>query len=62
MSATPSNAVIQKQTWTSSNRKIATVTKKGVVVAKKKGVATISCKVLFYGGKVKTVKCKVTIK
>jgi len=62
VSATPSNAVIQKQTWTSSNRKIATVTKKGVVVAKKKGVATISCKVLFYGGKVKTVKCKVTIK
>ena len=62
VSVTPSNAVIQKQTWTSSNRKIATVTKKGVVVAKKKGVATISCKVLFYGGKVKTVKCKVTIK
>ena len=40
--------------WSSSNKKVASVSKKGVVKAKKKGSATITAKV----GK-KTYKCKV---
>ena len=62
VSVEPVKAVIQTQTWTSSKTKVATVTKKGVVKAKKKGTATITCKMTFYGGKTKTVKCKVTVK
>ena len=62
VSVAPANAVIQSKTWTSSKTKVATVTKKGVVKAKKKGYATITCKLTFYGGKTKTVKCKVTVK
>lgn len=58
----PTKAVIKTQTWTSSKTKVATVTKKGVVKAKKKGTTTITCKMTFYGGKTKTVKCKVTVK
>lgn len=45
-----------KATWKSSNPKIASVTSKGKVTAKKKGTATITAKV----GK-KTYKCKVTV-
>lgn len=45
-----------KVTWTTSNKKVATV-KNGKVTAKKKGTATITAKV----GK-SSVKCKVTIK
>lgn len=62
VSVAPAQAVIQTQTWTSSKTKVATVTKKGVVKAKKKGTTTITCKMTFYGGKTKTVKCKVTVK
>ena len=62
VSVTPAKAVIQKQTWTSSKTKVATVTKKGVVKAKKKGTTMITCKITFYSGKTKTVKCKVTVK
>lgn len=47
----------KKVVWISSNKKIATVTKKGKVTAKKKGTATIYAKV----GK-KKLKCKVTVK
>lgn len=48
----------KKATWTSSNKKIATVTKYGGnVVTKKAGTVTITAKV----GK-KTAKCKVTVK
>lgn len=43
--------------WSSSNKKVASVSKKGVVKAKKKGSATITAKV----GK-KTYKCKVKVK
>ena len=46
-----------KITWSSSNKKVATVSKKGVVTAKKKGTATIAAKV---GNE--TYKCKVTVK
>lgn len=45
-----------KATWKSSNPKIASVTSKGKVTAKKKGTATITAKV----GKT-TYKCKVTV-
>ena len=46
-----------KVTWTSSNKKIATVNSKGVVKGVKKGTATIKAKVSN-----KTLKCKVTVK
>lgn len=46
-----------KVKWSSSNKKIATVTGKGKVKAKKAGKATITAKV----GK-KSFKCKVTVK
>ena len=45
-----------KATWKSSNPKVATVSAKGKVTAKKKGTATITAKV----GKT-TYKCKVTV-
>lgn len=47
----------KKVKWTTSNKKIATVSKKGVVKGKKPGKATITAKV----GK-KSYKCKVTVK
>jgi len=47
----------KKVKWTSSNRKVATVTSKGVVKGRKAGTATIKAKV---GGR--TYKCKVTVK
>ncbi len=47
----------QKVTWSTSNRKIATVTQKGVVKGIKKGSAVITAKV----GK-KKFTCKVTVK
>ena len=43
--------------WSSNKKKVATVSKKGVVKAKKKGNATITAK----AGK-KKLKCKVTVK
>lgn len=46
----------KKIKWTSSKKSVATVNNKGVVVAKKKGVATITAKI----GK-KKYKCKVTV-
>lgn len=46
-----------KKTWSSSNKKVATVTKKGVVKGKSAGTATITVK---YGKNSK--KCKVTVK
>ena len=47
----------QKPKWTSSNKKIATVSKKGVVTGRSAGNVIIKAKV---GGK--TLKCKVTVK
>ena len=47
----------KKVKWKSKNRKIATVTKKGLVKGKKKGKTSIIAKV----GK-KTFKCKITVK
>ena len=42
--------------WTTSNKKVATVTAKGVITAKKKGTATIKVK---SGSKSKKIKIKV---
>lgn len=47
----------KKVKWSSSNKKVATVSKKGLVRAKKKGKATITAK---YGKK--KLKCKVIVK
>lgn len=46
------------KSWKSSNEKIASVTKKGKVTAKKVGSATITCK----GKDGKNYKCKITVK
>lgn len=47
----------KKVKWSSSNKKIASVTNKGIVTAKKVGTATIFAKVDN-----KTYKCKITVK
>lgn len=47
----------KKVTWKSGNKKIASVTKKGVVKAKKKGKTTITAKVMA-----KKYRCSVTVK
>lgn len=49
-----------KVKWTSSKKKIATVSKKGVVKAKKAGKATIKAKIT-YKKKKTTLTCKVTV-
>jgi len=46
----------QKVKWSSSNSKVASVTKNGYVTAKSKGTATITAKV-----KGKTYKCKIKV-
>ena len=43
--------------WYSSNKNVATVNKYGIVKAKKKGIATITCK-----SSGKKYKCKITVK
>lgn len=67
-SKTPSNDKVSK--WTTSNKKIATVDKKGKITGKKKGTATITvimksgakakCKVTVQKGKVVTKKLKLS--
>ena len=47
----------EKVTWTTSNKKVATVSAKGVVKAVKKGTATITAKYVK-----KKLACKVTVK
>ncbi|WP_310602163.1 glycosyl hydrolase 53 family protein [Anaerosporobacter sp.] len=49
-----------KYTWSSSNKKIATVTSKGEVTAVKKGNTTITCKVTA-GKKQYNLSCAVTV-
>ena len=49
-----------KVTWSTSKKKVATVSKKGVVKAKKAGKATITAKVK-YKKKTTKLKCKVTV-
>ena len=48
---------LQKVTYKSSNKKVATVTSKGVIRARKKGTTVITVK----SGS-KTVKCRITVK
>ena len=52
------NVSAKKVKWTTSNKKVATVSKNGKVVAKKKGNAVITVKVKGS----KTLRCKVTVK
>ena len=47
-------------TWTTSNKKVASVSKTGVVSAKEKGTTTITCKVKAKSNTY-TLKCKVTV-
>jgi uncharacterized protein YjdB len=47
----------KKVKWSSSNKKVATVSSKGKVTAQKKGICYISAKVVG-----KTLKCKITVK
>lgn len=53
---------VSKITYTSSNKKIATVSKTGKITAKKKGSTVIKCKVVFKEGTSKTVNFKVKVK
>ncbi len=55
----PANATNKAVTWSSSDKAIATVSKKGLVTAVKKGTATIT--VTTKDGN-KTASCKVTVK
>lgn len=55
----PANVYNTKVTWSSSNKKIATVSKKGKITAKKKGTCTITV-TADKGGKTATIK--VTVK
>ena len=58
LKATLDKNATDKVTWSSSNKKVATVDKNGVVTAVKKGTVTITAKTS--GGKKAT--CKVTVK
>lgn len=57
---TPSKAKSRKLQWYSSNKKVATVSSKGTVTAKKNGTAYITARVKSQ--KSKKVRCKVTVK
>ena len=57
---TPKKASSKAVVWKSSNKKVATVTSKGVVKAKKAGTATITATAKDGSGK--KASCKVTIK
>lgn len=59
VTVSPSNATVKTVTWKSSNTKIATVDKNGIVKGIAKGTATIT--VTTDDGN-KTAKCKITVK
>ena len=50
-----------KYKWSSSNKKIAKVTSKGLVTAVAKGTATIKCVITYPNSKTKTITSKVTV-
>ena len=54
----PEGAKNKKFTWSSSNKKVLTVSKKGIITAKKAGKATITVKT----SNGKKAKCKITVK
>ncbi len=60
LTVSPVTANNQKVTWKSSNKKIATVSSKGVVTAKKAGKVTITA--TAKDGSKKSVKFKITVK
>lgn len=55
----PLKATNKKVTWKSSNKKIATVNKKGLVVAKKKGTVVITAKAKDKSNKKGKIKIKI---
>ncbi len=57
---TPSNATNKSVKWSSSNKRVATVSSKGVVKAAGKGTAVITCKAADGSGK--KVTCKIRVK
>ncbi|MBR2315258.1 MAG: Ig domain-containing protein [Clostridia bacterium] len=59
-SVSPSNASNKKVTWSSSDKKVATVSSSGKITAKKAGKVTITVKAKDGSGKKAT--CKVTVK
>ncbi len=56
---TPSKGISKELTWTSSNKKIATVNAKGKVTGKKKGTVKITAKAKDGSGKKATIKIRV---
>lgn len=50
-----------KYKWSSSNKKVATVTNNGLVTSVNKGSAVIKCKITYPSGKTKTLSCDVTV-
>lgn len=56
----PKSATNKSVTWKSSNKKIATVSQNGTIVAKKKGTVTITVKAKDGSGK--SAKCRVKVK
>ena len=60
---TPKKATNKKIKWTCSSKKYATVSKKGVVKAKKKGIGhTVKITAMAKDGSKKKAVCKVKIK
>lgn len=59
----PKNATNKKIKWTSSNKKVATVTSKGKVIVKKKAAAGATCTITAKAkdGSGKYAKCKITV-
>ena len=49
-------------TWFSSNKKVATVSKSGVIKGVSAGSATIKCKIMMSDASTKILSCKVTVK
>ena len=48
--------------WSSSDKKVATVSKKGVITGVAEGSATIQCNITLSDKSTKTLSCKVTVK
>lgn len=60
VTVSPKSATNKSVTWKSSNKKIATVSQNGTIIAKKKGTVTITVKAKDGSGK--SAKCRVKVK